>query len=306
MDVAKYELLLKAAEMKNLTKAAAALGYTQSGASHVIRSIEEELGITLLQRDRSGTRLTTEGELLLPSIRELVYCGEKIRTMSQSILGLQTGVLRVATFTTVSRTWLPRILRRFNSLYPNVRVEILSGNGRYQDIENLLLTAQVDCAFVRLPSNDSFDCIPLMRDPLLAVLPPDSPLAKAEEPLTLEQLSHESFLMSAEGANYDLNRIMAGSGFTPQGTIFTIKDAPSQLAMVENGLGCTILSGLFLSNRTHSAVVKRIEGDPYRSIALATRSNTPHSPLVSAFVSLTRQLLSEFRKEQEQRGFPVL
>ena len=306
MDVGKYELLLKAAEMKNLTKAAAALGYTQSGASHVIRSIEEELGINLLQRDRNGTRLTAEGELLLPSIRELVYCGEKIRTTAQSILGLQTGVLRIATFATISRTWLPRLLREFNALYPNVRVELLSGNGSYQDIEELLATAQADCAFLRLPSRDNFDCIPLLRDPLLAVLPPNSPLAQEEGPLTPDQLSNESFLMSTEGASLDLRRIMEGINFTPKGTIFTTRDAPTQLAMVENGLGCTILSGLFLSTRKHSAVVKRIEGDPYRSIALATRSNTPHSPLVSAFVALTRHLLYDYRKEQAALGYPVL
>ena len=72
MDVGKYELLLKAVEFQNLTKAASALGYTQSGASHVISSIENELGVSLLRRDHRGTALTTEGEMMLPAIREMV------------------------------------------------------------------------------------------------------------------------------------------------------------------------------------------------------------------------------------------
>ncbi|MFR6331705.1 MAG: LysR family transcriptional regulator [Eisenbergiella sp.] len=61
MNINKYRLLIKAIELGNLTKAAQELGYTQSGASHQIKSVEEELGIKILQRDRSGTKLTTEG-----------------------------------------------------------------------------------------------------------------------------------------------------------------------------------------------------------------------------------------------------
>ena len=60
MNINKYRLMIKAIELGNLTKAASELGYTQSGASHQIKSVEEELGIKILQRDRSGTKLTTQ------------------------------------------------------------------------------------------------------------------------------------------------------------------------------------------------------------------------------------------------------
>lgn len=78
MNINKYRLMIKAIELGNLTKAASELGYTQSGASHQIKSVEEELGIKILQRDRSGTKLTTEGRLLLPYIREAISCEDKI------------------------------------------------------------------------------------------------------------------------------------------------------------------------------------------------------------------------------------
>ena len=95
MNIIKYRLLVKAIELGNLTKAASELGYTQSGASHQIKSVEEELGIKILQRDRSGTKLTTEGKLLLPYIREAISCEDKILATANSIIGMQIGSLKV-------------------------------------------------------------------------------------------------------------------------------------------------------------------------------------------------------------------
>lgn len=297
MDVGKYELLLKAAELRNLTKAASSLGYTQSGASHIISTIEAELGVSLLRRDYSGTHLTTEGELLLPAIRELVACGDKIRSISQSILGLQTGTLRIAAFSSISLLWLPKMIGRFHSQYPNVQVEIISGTGSYLEMEEYLLTAQVDCSFVRLPVSSSLQATPLLQDPLLAVIPPNCALAAAKEPISFAQLAYEPFLMPAEGKNYDISILCKTFSFTPQ-VAFTMSDDLSLLAMAENGLGCTILPGLLLNNYPHRAVVKRLETSPSRTIGVAVRANQAPSPLTTAFVDLACQMAQEYRSAQ--------
>lgn len=296
MDVGKYELLLKAVEFQNLTKAASALGYTQSGASHVISSIENELGVSLLRRDHRGTTLTTEGELMLPAIREMVSCGEKIRTISQSILGLQTGVLRVAAVSSISLLWLPRMIAQFHHKYPNVQVEIVSGTGSYEEMESYLLTARVDCSFVRLPGTGAMQCTPLLRDPLLAVIPPGHPLAGAPEPLRFSQLAAEPFLMPTEGKNYDIRTLCKEFSFEPQ-VAFTMHDDLSLLAMAENGLGWTILPGLLLNHYSHKAVVRRLETDPYRLIGVAIRANQTPSPLTTAFVELALQMAQEYASE---------
>ena len=296
MDVGKYELLLKVVELRNLTRAASALGYTQSGASHVISSIENELGVSLLRRDHRGTFLTTEGELMLPAIREMVACGEKIRTISQSIQGLQAGVLRVAAFSSISLLWLPRMIAQFHRKYPNVQVEIVSGTGSYEEMEEYLLTARVDCSFVRLPGTGAMQCVPLLRDPLLAVLPPNHPLAGAPEPIRFSQLAMEPFLMPTEGKNYDIRQLCKEFSFEPQAA-FTMHDDLSLLAMAENGLGCTILPGLLLHHYAHNAVVRHLETDPYRLIGVAVRANQTPSPLTTAFVELAVEMAKEFMAE---------
>lgn len=298
MDIGKYELLLKAVEMRNLTKAAATLGYTQSGASHIISSIENELGVALLRRDHSGTHLTTEGELLLPSIREMVSCGEKIKSMAQSILGLQAGVMRVAAFTSISLLWVPQIVGRFHAQYPNIRVEIISGAGSYREMEEFLLTAQANCGFVRMPVDPTLQCVPLLRDPLLLVLPPDHPLANQEEPITFAQVAKEPFLMPADGNNYDITMLFKQFNIEPQ-IAFTMHDDLSLLAMAENGLGCTILPALLINNYPHKAAVKRLETDPSRLIGIATRANQTPSPLTNAFIDLVCQMVQEYIPRQD-------
>ena len=89
MEINKYRLLLKIAEFNNITSAARAMDYTQSAASHAINSLEEELGLKVLQRTHSGTQLTADGNMLLPSIREVVESDDRVRALVNSINSMQ-------------------------------------------------------------------------------------------------------------------------------------------------------------------------------------------------------------------------
>lgn len=102
MSVKKYEVLLKAVELGSLTRAAEVMGLTQSGVSHIVGSIESELGVRLLNRGRSRAVLTPEGELLLPAIRGIVHSAEQLRQLSAAINGLSCGTVRIGAFTSVA------------------------------------------------------------------------------------------------------------------------------------------------------------------------------------------------------------
>ena len=87
MDTKKYEVFAKTVELGSLTRAAEELGLTQSGVSHILAAMEEELGFTLLKRSRAGVRLTAEGEQLLPCIREIVRQEGLLRERAASLRG---------------------------------------------------------------------------------------------------------------------------------------------------------------------------------------------------------------------------
>ena len=223
MNINKYRLMIKAIELGNLTKAASELGYTQSGASHQIKSVEEELGIKILQRDRSGTKLTTEGRLLLPYIREAISCEDKILATANSIIGMQIGSLKVGAFTSVSLVLLPIIIGQFHQLYPKVQIEMLTGQGSYPEMEQFLIDGIADCSFVSGLNAQGLNLIHLFDDSLCLVLPPNHPLASTDSPIMFQQLNEVPFLMPTDGNNTDILQLCHKHNFTPS-VAFTMHD----------------------------------------------------------------------------------
>ena len=109
----RYIAFLKVFERNSFSDAARDLGYTQSAVSQMIKSLEEELGVTLLVRSRSGVALTYEGRHLLPYIRDTVNAYRMLQSQAAGFSGLEQGTIRLGTFTSVSSFLLPPAMERF-------------------------------------------------------------------------------------------------------------------------------------------------------------------------------------------------
>ena len=125
MSVTKYQIYLKTVEMGSFTAAARALNFTQSGVSHAIGSLEEELGVTLLVRSHGGVTPTADGRALAPYFQEMCALSHRLEQHAEDLRGLDTGLIRVATFTSVSEKWLG-MLKTFQEKYPRIEFEALS------------------------------------------------------------------------------------------------------------------------------------------------------------------------------------
>ena len=128
MSISKYQVFLKVVSCGSFTKAAEALNFTQSGISHAITSLESELGITLLSRNRGGVVLTADGRALLPQIEKLCAAHHALMQSAASLKGMDAGLVKVATFTSVSAQWLPSILKSFGGQYPNIEFEVVTSD----------------------------------------------------------------------------------------------------------------------------------------------------------------------------------
>ena len=166
MAESRYQAFQAAAEEHSLTRAAEKLGYTQSGISHLIDSLEEELGLKLLVRAKSGTRLTDAGEELLPYVRRLLAAAEDVSGKAGELKGLDTGRVRIGTFSSVAIQWLPELLLGFGEKYPGIETVIF--NDTYSAVEDALANNRVDCAFVPLPSRPEFKTVFLASDRLMS------------------------------------------------------------------------------------------------------------------------------------------
>ena len=128
MDIRKCEAVLKIAERGKFAQAAEDLGYTQSALSQMVASLEAELGFKLLERSRAGSHLTLEGEQLLPFIEQAVAVERSLRERADEINGLETGVVRIGTISSISTHWLPSLIREFESKHPGVNFVIHQGD----------------------------------------------------------------------------------------------------------------------------------------------------------------------------------
>ena len=129
----------------------------------------EELGFALLKRSRAGIRLTGEGERMISPVRDLLGSAERLKQTASSIRGLESGTVRIGAFTSVAVHWLPAVLKEFQQDYPRVDFRLL--NGDYHDVEQWLQDGSIDIGFVNVPCALDCECIPLMEDRLLAILP---------------------------------------------------------------------------------------------------------------------------------------
>ena len=263
----RYLALQKIVELGSFTRAAEALGYTQSAMSQMIASLEEELSIKLLIRSRTGARLTLEGAELYPYVERLVYQYWAAREKANEIKGLETGVVRMGTLASISVHWLPGLLRDFQARYPGV--EFVIHQGDYTSIQEWIKTGAVDFGFVNPKAVSGLETLVLKEGAMLAVLPEGHPLAKLEA-VPLELLAREPFILLEEGHYYEPLEGFRSLGVTPN-IKYTIHDDYAIMTMVEAGLGVSILAELILHRTNYRLALRPTVPAVSRTIAVGYR-----------------------------------
>lgn len=284
-NVQKYQSFAAAVECGSFTRAAERLNYSQSGISRMIADLEQEWGVVLLERGKGGVRLTSDGMKLLPHAKSLIAEYEKLQMEVDALRGVQSGLIRIGTFSSVATHWLPNIIRAFQQDYPGIDYELLLGD--YTEIEEWIAQGRVDCGFLRLPTRPAFETVFLEQDPLMAVLPEDHPLA-ARERIPVAALCGEPFLLLEKGGKADVSAIFERCGLTPN-VRFTTWDDYAVMSMVESGLGISVLPGLILRRAPYRIAVRPLEIPAYRSIGLALKSRKTASLAVKRFLEYLDQ-----------------
>ena len=128
MDTKKLEALATAVEMGSFTRASEVLGYTQSGLTHMMNSLEKDFGFPVLVRGRAGVRLTAAGERIFPLVRDCLAAGELLEREIRMINADKEETIRVAAYASVAVHWLPEVIQQFRHDHPGVNVDIQMGS----------------------------------------------------------------------------------------------------------------------------------------------------------------------------------
>lgn len=270
MNIQKYIAFVKTVELGSFTKAAKILNYSQSGISRMINDLEQEWGIKLLERNRAGLRLTSDGMNVLPYAKELA---EKYQTLQNQLaeLGhLDTGLIRIGTFSSVATHWLPEAIRVFQKNYPKIDFELLLGD--YDEIEQWILDGRVDFGFSRLPATNELEQKFLHNDEQLVVLPQGHPFLSKEK-IDVADLANQSFILLEREGTSDITELLNAAQVQPQ-IKFRTWDDYSILAMVEKDLGISILPKLILQRIAYQVETRPLVKPVFRKVGILYRNES--------------------------------
>ncbi|MBR2590835.1 MAG: LysR family transcriptional regulator [Clostridia bacterium] len=267
MDIKKYEALVLSVELGSFSKAADKLHITQSGLTHMMNSLEKEIGFSVLSRNFNGVQLTPKGEKFYEHIKLLIGASEKLNNKIAYIKESSRKTITIGSYTSISIAWVLPIIQEFNKEYPDINVEIRGGTieQNYAWVKEGL----VDFAFASNQYDSETEWIRLNDDPLVAVIPRAQD--DGSECFDIKLFEGEKVIMPCFGFDMDIKRELEKYGIHP---VFrpTAVDDEVILKMVEAGLGISILSDLVIKNKNYDFVAKHIDPPIARELGIVLKA----------------------------------
>ena len=293
MNISKFKALLAAVDMGSFSAAAASLGYTQSGMTHMMNSLEEEIGFPVLQRGYFGVKLTPLGERIIPRIRELVNCEEALRNEIKLVRSFGESVIRVGAYSSMATHWLPSVIESFEKEYPSVTVNVQTGT--VDELYSGLESGRFDMVFGSRNPKYDFKWIPIASDRFYAILPKDYPLENREYfPIT--SFNGTKFLMPGLGFDDDISAVFSLNNVRPFVTP-TYVDDPAIISMVEHRIGVSMLSELILTGRQDDVRMLPIIPAVARSIGIAMKQDKVLSAVQKRLVAITKEFVRDYKTQ---------
>ena len=276
-----YRLFDQIVATGSLAKAAARLHFSPSAASHSLMKMESEMGVQLVKRNKKGIELTINGRELLPYIRSLLNMEMKLQAETERLSGAKSKSIRIGTINSVCCSWLPHIIHNLITKHPQIELYITQGG--YDDMESGLEAGSLDFAFVSIPVRKKIPAFPLYRDRLLCITPKG---ISANDPncITIQELKEHNFILPGEGSDFDARAFMSRNNLMIETTHDLIDDT-SIVALVESGLGISIIPELALSKVHGDINTYPIECAPFRTIGFATQNTDYITSAVKLFIT---------------------
>lgn len=286
MDLEKYRALICTIETGSLSAAAEKLGYTPSGISRMMASLEKENGFPLLLRQRDGVRPTRDCKILLPAIRKALFYGDSCLQLSAQIRGLNTGTVIIGTAYSAYYLWLAEVMRDFRKKYPGIQVEIRIGNST--ELLHLMEEQQIDLCIIS-KREGTHHWIPLCEDMLVALLPADHPLARSKS-VPVTAFETEPYIDTYPGWDIDNCRVFEASQITPNRQLATM-DSYASYSMVEAGLGISMNNTINVKDWTGNVEIRPLE--PAFSVEIGLAFAREASPAAQTFVRFAKPRITE-------------
>lgn len=200
MEIRNLVTFLTVAELKNFTRAAEKLGYSQSAVTVQIKHLENELGVTLFDRIGKTVSLTSYGQSFIEYASRAVEAVDKAAAFGANS-EQHTGDIRFGVVGTILSAVLIDVILEYQRAYPSVRVSIFEGSSA--ELEKKIRRCELDLAYFldyKTPSNE-WVRVREEREDIIVVTNPDNPICK-KSAIKFRDLENERFILMPKGENY--------------------------------------------------------------------------------------------------------
>lgn len=293
MDLKQLNYFVTIVDYKSFSKAAQILHISQPSLSNAVKSLENELGFQILDRNTRNIELTEAGTILYKKASRLLLEMDIVKKEMDDVKNIGSGEIQLGMIESVKH-WIPKVILQYNDDFPNIRIkltEVLSGDDVKNSLRNYKTHAIITNQFIQ---EDDIETIPLYNEKLVLVLHESNQLMNHAN-LTLKDLVGEPFIISSEGFQ---TREDVLNAFAMEDAIPTIKYEierfETALSLVREGIGISLIPENYLQALPDNTLVKKCIDSPAldRTVYLTYLKNRYVSPAIHAFINKTKLFFS--------------
>ncbi len=296
MNLQDLRYLVAVAETRHFGRAADSCHVSQPTLSSQIRKLEQELGVTLLERTNKRVELTPVGSQILAHAQQALAHAAQMEAVARAARDPLIGPLKLGVIPTLAPYLMPRILKPLRQAYPGLVIELWEDHTR--SLIDGLRNHRLDAALLATAADSpEITEIALFEEPLLAALPADHRFAQAKS-VSEESLAQE-LLVLADGhclSNQALAACGARSGASRTALQNSMQAATLEtlVNLVSAGYGATLVPALAAGALRHLEIVLLpLAGHSSRTIRLASRPGFPRPQALRALEKVIRAHLSD-------------
>lgn len=295
MELRNLKTFIRAAELGSFSRAAERLNYAQSTVTAQIEALEQELGVVLFTRTGRKIVLSAAGKELLSYAYEMTGLAEKVRTHFSGA-GEPEGELRLGILESICASDYMTGIALFLEKYPGVRLHVTVGTTI--QLEDMLKRGEVDVVLLLdRPVSDAAVRILFRKPERIVFFGPGTDAYRNREPVPLEELAEENWLLTEKGCNYRklLEEELSSKGLGIRDRL-EIGSTDALIRFVKMGLGISLLPEFDLKTELESGQITEIRVNDcsmQMDIQILVAAERWISPAVRGFCEVVRRALED-------------
>ncbi len=307
MTLTELRYIVALAKTHHFGRAAEGFGVSQSTLSMAVRKLEENLGVLLFERSKSGVRTTQMGAQIIAQAQQVLAQTQAIAALVQADQDQLGGELKLGAIHSLAPYLLPQLIPQLRLLTASLRLSMYEGHAA--DLGAKLRSGDLDAILVSLPFCET-DVVTqeIYREPLMVVMAPNHALA-AKRQIAPQDLLGQTFIQLQNG--HCLREQILHICPQLQGSSQVIESSSLETLrhMISIGLGISILPSSATASSAysaHSMAARPLQSAPTRTIALAWRASFPRHKAIDALRSAIQTCSWQFTTAHGSLGSGLL